>query len=418
MKHVWLTLSAVLLCLTVFICCASGASPCMGDADDNGRVESADARLVLRAAVGLEYFSGERFALADLDYDGLLMPSDARLVLRLSVGLPVTLREAPGFGAQREYVVDLSSVYTYDAMREDLALLQSLMPSRFSYYSLGTTADGRDIYCAVVGSGHGARQVVTDAGIHGSEYLNPAAVMRAIEYYLRQYDSVVYSGKTVRQILADTDLYFIPMMNPDGIAISQFGLSGLRSKALADSVRQIYQRQVNTGQTYLDFSGYLQVWKANANGVDLNRNYLFENAGYVYDTGVYAPSFEDYPGNRNAPEAETAAYCGLINRLSHPVAVLSIHSQGDLIYWKCRQSRQGKNDAWQLTQLVSGLTGYSPDMDDSFVGASADWTMIEKGIPSVTVECGSGHNPLPLSQQQMIYQRLQNVFIAVAEMYG
>ena len=71
-----------------------------------------------------------------------------------------------------------------------------------------------------------------------------------------------------------------------------------------------------------------------------------------------------------------------------------------------------------LAELIGGLTGYFLYDDDSFVGASADWTAIEKGIPSVTVECGRGHNPLPLSQQSEIAEKLRDVFIAVAETYG
>ena len=60
-----------------------------GDVDGNGTVEAADARLALRASVGLESFDGdpERFRAADADGDGVIMASDARLILRAGVGL-------------------------------------------------------------------------------------------------------------------------------------------------------------------------------------------------------------------------------------------------------------------------------------------------------------------------------------------
>lgn len=58
-----------------------------GDADDDGKLTSADARLVLRLSVGLE--QRERFTLyaCDYDEDGKTTSADARQILRSSVGL-------------------------------------------------------------------------------------------------------------------------------------------------------------------------------------------------------------------------------------------------------------------------------------------------------------------------------------------
>lgn len=54
-----------------------------GDVDGDGRITSADARLILRAAVGLEELDAEA---ADYDGDGKITASDARDVLRAAVG--------------------------------------------------------------------------------------------------------------------------------------------------------------------------------------------------------------------------------------------------------------------------------------------------------------------------------------------
>ncbi len=58
----------------------------VGDADGDGKVTSADARLILRAAVGLENVSLER---GDIDGDGKITSSDARDVLRIATGQEV-----------------------------------------------------------------------------------------------------------------------------------------------------------------------------------------------------------------------------------------------------------------------------------------------------------------------------------------
>ncbi len=63
----------------------SAAEP--GDVDGDGKISSSDARLALRASVGLEDFSAEVKAIADVDGDEKVTSSDARLILRASVGL-------------------------------------------------------------------------------------------------------------------------------------------------------------------------------------------------------------------------------------------------------------------------------------------------------------------------------------------
>ena len=61
----------------------------LGDVDGNGVVESADARLALRASVKLEDIKEgtDAFRAADIDGNGVIESSDARTILRLSVKL-------------------------------------------------------------------------------------------------------------------------------------------------------------------------------------------------------------------------------------------------------------------------------------------------------------------------------------------
>lgn len=59
----------------------------LGDVNGDGRVNSADARLALRAAVGLETLDARQTLAADADGDGRVRSSDARLILRVAVGL-------------------------------------------------------------------------------------------------------------------------------------------------------------------------------------------------------------------------------------------------------------------------------------------------------------------------------------------
>lgn len=60
-----------------------------GDVNGDGRLTAADARLVLRASVGLEELTAELLKMGDTDSDGKLTATDARSILRASVGLEV-----------------------------------------------------------------------------------------------------------------------------------------------------------------------------------------------------------------------------------------------------------------------------------------------------------------------------------------
>ena len=74
------------LVCAIVVCCLSfrAAAAAVGDADGDGRVTAGDARLVLRASVGLEETDLARM---DADADGEVSAADARLVLRFTVGL-------------------------------------------------------------------------------------------------------------------------------------------------------------------------------------------------------------------------------------------------------------------------------------------------------------------------------------------
>ena len=59
----------------------------IGDINGDGEITSADARLALRAAVGLEEYEGFTADVADANRDGEITSADARLLLRAAVGL-------------------------------------------------------------------------------------------------------------------------------------------------------------------------------------------------------------------------------------------------------------------------------------------------------------------------------------------
>ena len=84
-----LLLAAVLLFSVCGLPAAAAKDRKPGDVDGNGSITSADARLALRRAVGLETYqkNSAEYAACDVDFDGNVTAADARLILRGSVGL-------------------------------------------------------------------------------------------------------------------------------------------------------------------------------------------------------------------------------------------------------------------------------------------------------------------------------------------
>ncbi len=95
-KYVAFLMVMVLLATVVIVgnklipATAEAASYKMGDVDNDGEVTASDARLALRAAVGLENFTADQTKRADMDKDGDVTAQDARLILRTAVGLEQT----------------------------------------------------------------------------------------------------------------------------------------------------------------------------------------------------------------------------------------------------------------------------------------------------------------------------------------
>ena len=73
--------------------------------------------------------------------------------------------------------------------------------------------------------------MVVISNIHAREYMTAQLCMAQIEHYLKNYNGKV-SGVNVKGVLNKMAIHYIPMANPDGVTISQFGISKIRDKKL------------------------------------------------------------------------------------------------------------------------------------------------------------------------------------------
>ena len=314
-------------------------------------------------------------------------------------------------------IVDVSKVkYGYSEMVDDLEKLSDKYGDKMSYSSIGRSLDGRNIYAVTLGSPNAEKQIIISAGIHGREYLTPLLVMKQLEFYLYNYDTAEYGKIPFSEIFEEYRFCILPMCNPDGVTLSQFGIGAIKSAELRSTIESVYRSDKSRG--YIDgdsLSEYLHYWKANARGVDLNRN--FNTADWESVSYVGQPSFRNYKGEEPLSEPESRAMADYVDSLSNPVLSIAIHSQGEVIYFDCGQDNI--HPALELAKKASALTGYSVIYDTRHDAAFDDWCIINKNIPSITVETGeyTVTDPIPPSEFNSIWNSCRDLWVYVATGY-
>lgn len=312
-------------------------------------------------------------------------------------------------------IIDLSTaLYSYQKMENDLQLLAGYYPQYMTLDTAGvTTADGRNLYVIYFGNQNASRQIFICAATHAREYMTAQLVMKQLEYYCAHYEDGSYNGTAYRDIFENTCFVIAPMVNPDGVSISQFGEEGLNREDLRQNLRAIYESDKNGGYTDEAYDTYLTRWKANGMGVDLNRNY---SPGWESVTDRTAPSSGLYKGTQPGSEAESQALMNIVDGLSNPLLAISYHSYGSLVYWQYGQAEPLWSKNQQLAAHVEALTTYYQAGYSNEAGFS-NWCVNVKGIPSVTIETGLVPTPLPLDQFELLWSQNKEMWAMLGTTY-
>ncbi len=292
-----------------------------------------------------------------------------------------------------------SAPLTYDALMDGCERICRTYPKiRLSY--IGNSLLSRRI--PMLCFGEGASEVFYCAGHHGSEWLCSAVLLR----FASELGELESAGRSVFGISLPylrkiRTVSILPMLNVDGTEISLHGAG-----------------DCPTAQRLLRANGSADFthWQANARGVDLNHNYnarFYEYKELERAEGMYSASPSRYSGEYPESEPESACLCNYL-RYRAPRLVLSLHSQGEVIYGDTGEIE----GADALAARLSAYTGYA--LDDPEGGASCgglcDWYRAEMHLPAFTIECGRGTNPLPLSDGDGIYSRLRRALFCAPAM--
>lgn len=259
--------------------------------------------------------------------------------------------------------------------------------------------------------------------IHAREITTGDVAWRWIDYLVNGYGT----DSTATQLLNTTELWVVPIANPDGVDIvQQGGTHPILQRKNADPTNGS-----NCGTT-----AYSQT------GVDLNRN-----AGTHWDTtGIsHDPCAQTYDGPSADSEVENTALEGLFRQLyparrgpglTDPAPAdtkglfITMHSDASMVLfpWNYDATVHTGNDAAlrALGRQMGSITGYQYGQAGEILynasGGTDDWLYDKLGVASFTIEVGdntghgcTGFTPKYTCQASLFWPKMKPALVYAAQ---
>ena len=241
---------------------------------------------------------------------------------------------------------------------------------------IGNSTQDRSIFALRITEGNAAKQNVLFMGLHhANEWMSLEQVIYLARYFLAN----AHVTPRIDAILQKANVWFIPLVNPDGFEHSR----------IHDNLWRKNRRDNGDG-TF---------------GVDLNRNY-----GYNWNTGSIPTNTSDieYPGPAPFSEPETQAVRDFAINNS-PVLSISYHTAGGWILfpWSYTQQPTSNDGLFRgIAQEMSAYDGYKllQEGKSNHVkpGNSDDWLYREFGTLAYTIELGPSFSSQDPNQMNAI----------------
>jgi hypothetical protein len=287
-------------------------------------------------------------------------------------------QEAGGYNVWRDYDSPNGfRAYLYKIAKDN--------PQLTKLEVIGHTGKGREIIAIKMTQGardevDGSRPAVLySATQHAREWIAPEVDRRAMDYFIARWRA---NDKDVKNMLKSRELWFVPIMNPDGY---QYTFQSPDTRLWRKNLRD------NNG------NGTIEV----GDGVDPNRNYP-AHWNYDQEGSSSITSSDTYRGPSAGSEPETQAIMGLFNRVPFKFQV-NYHSFGPwLLYpqgWQIGTptaddpifyALSGNRDNPAIADFVPGLSsdvlyvtnGEMTDWANSTAGTIAWTPELEPGCPT------------------------------------
>jgi len=334
---------------------------------------------------------------------------------------------------------DNNFFYTFEEFTELLALMQSQYPDILLYRSLTKTYEGREVWLVKISDNvlvnESEPQILFLGGVHGNERPGFQAVIYSLKSIVENYTNPRVNDSftsRIRHIVNTTELFFIPMVNPDGI--NAFTRKNCRPNCCLLGNTKFRGVDLNRNYDYnwddanrhpLRYIVIPRSWeqlKILCSGS--TNNYIFER------TAVRFPLFDFssiigqglYRGPKAFNENESSAVKKFIEKNNITIAV-DYHTYGEKIFypqpWK--YSNPTDNSTFiSLAENVSKINGYNCNRRINWSNLSGNfplWAYSTHGIFPLTIElCNSSkQNQKPDEQYllQLFYTHLLvNLYLA------
>lgn len=296
----------------------------------------------------------------------------------------------------------------FERMYQALLTLEKEYPDQVKKNILGVSADKREIWEVKIGKEQAHNHILLHGAIHGREYMNTELIFWMMCTYLKNIKQEEYERVC---------FHILPMVNPDGVCISCEGPDAIRDRNLKKILWECYKRDLKDKRGIIGTEVYFKKWKANARGVDLNKNFSY---GWKEYQGNPYPSCAFYKGEMPGSEEETKAILK-ISELQKFCCTIALHSSGNFVYWDYGSTGEVFEQDKRLAQLIHNLTGYpilSTIEERTEKAGCSDYFVRCCGIPSVTIETGGVECPLPENELPLLKEKCGLLLCGLAKYFG
>ncbi|SFA80828.1 MULTISPECIES: M14 family zinc carboxypeptidase [unclassified Bacillus (in: firmicutes)] len=286
-------------------------------------------------------------------------------------------------------VVKTDNLYTYEEMLRDVSDLDRKYKEIITVNTIGHSHFNRKIMAIKLGKGQ--NNILINGSHHGREWMTTMLIMKMIETYAEAYANNNVIGKYKTDIFNDFSIWFVPMVNPDGVTLQQFG---------PNQFPIFHQKSLlHMNNDSHDFKG----WKANGWGVDLNRQYP---AGWNELKGESQRNYQFYKGHKPLQAIEVQAISHFTKRIK-PALAISYHTAGREIFWNYQNGEWLVRDR-KIAAKVAQLTGYKLNIPPKKAtgGGFTDWFITTFHKPAMTIEIsflvGERNPPLSVFSEEWV----------------
>jgi hypothetical protein len=270
-------------------------------------------------------------------------------------GLTLTAKRIAGASAAQRATAEvhagLSVFRRYSGpggLQEEFNQIAAQNPKITKLLNIGKSVNGQDILALKISKNarttqDGRKPAVLYLGAqHAREWITPEMIRRLARYFISNYSS----NSTIRRLVDDNELWFVPVANPDGYDFTFEDGQRLWRKNLHD----------NNGDGQITA----------VDGVDPNRNFPTK---WGYDNEGSSPDLtsETYRGTGPASEPETKAFDNLARRVGFEF-VVNYHSAAELLLYGVGWQVATPTPDDVLYEAMAGddatpaIPGYDPDI--------------------------------------------------------